>query len=284
MSPRPIAAPVVSTILSADERARVDAASGGVYRTVHRESFAAVLEDLRRARTHAVVVSVSRCIGETPRGMRTMVREFPRVPTVALLSRDEQRLAETMLSLGRDGVQHVVDVREASGWNRLRQQLAHDESGAIEQETLGALRRELSGATAECWRFFEQLVVATRHPTTVQHLARALDVQPSTLNSRFFRRGLPAPKRYVAYARLVRAARLLENPGTSIAQVAVRLEYSSPQSFCRHIGTWLGETALSFRRTHDGARMLARLCAELVRPYATVLRGLTPLRGAASEG
>ena len=95
--------------------------------------------------------------------------------------------------------------------------------------------------------------------------------------SRFFRAGLPAPKRYLAVARLVRAARLFENPGFSVANIANHLDYSSPQSFGRHVRTTLGLTAVEFRRHYDGAAMLLHFRESLVLPYATALRRLRPL-------
>jgi len=95
--------------------------------------------------------------------------------------------------------------------------------------------------------------------------------------SRFFRAGLPAPKRYLAAARLVRAARLFENPGFSVANIANHLDYSSPQSFGRHVRTVLGMTALEFRGRYDGAAMLLHFREMLVLPYANALRRLKPL-------
>ena len=95
--------------------------------------------------------------------------------------------------------------------------------------------------------------------------------------SRFFRARLPAPKRYLAFARLVRAARLFENPGLSVAAVANALDYSSPQSFGRHVRTLLRLTAVQFRERYDGEGMLHRFRAELVAPYVAALRRFTPL-------
>ena len=95
--------------------------------------------------------------------------------------------------------------------------------------------------------------------------------------SRFFRAGLPAPKRYLAVARLVRAARLFENPGFSVANIANHLDYSSPQSFGRHIRTVLGMTAVQFRQRYDGAGMLQHFREALVLPHVDGLRRLKPL-------
>ena len=108
-------------------------------------------------------------------------------------------------------------------------------------------------------------------------MKRSLNVLPSTLMSRFFRARLPAPKTYLSFARLIRAARLFENPGLSVADVSNHLEYSSPQSFGRHVRTILGITAGEFRRSHDGERMLRRFRDELIVPELEKLRELHPL-------
>src|SRR5439155_509457 len=84
--------------------------------------------------------------------------------------------------------------------------------------------------------------------STVRGLARHLRICPSTLMSRFYRMGLPSPKTYLAGMRLLHAAYLFLNPGLSVSDVAYRLDYSSPQSFGRHLKAMLGVTAGEFRR------------------------------------
>ena len=70
--------------------------------------------------------------------------------------------------------------------------------------------------------------------------------------SRFSRSGLPSPKSYLAALRLLHASQLFEDAGLSIADVAHRLDYSSPQSFGRHVRSLLGITSSEFRtRFHD---------------------------------
>ena len=94
--------------------------------------------------------------------------------------------------------------------------------------------------------------------------------------SRFFRAGLPAPKRFLAIARLVRAARLFENPGFSVANIANHLDYSSPQSFGRHLRAVLGVTAGEFRRRFPFEVALARYVDLLIIPYREALRAFHP--------
>lgn len=269
----------VFTWVDPGERPRVDAAGCGVYRAVHHDSVDTLRQDVRRTAPAAVFMSVNRPLSEQARGVAMLVREFPRVPMVALLSRVDQATPQAVLNLGNCGIRNLVDVREATGWHRLRDFVSREAVGEIDRLALAMLREELDGTAGDCWRFFEALFHA-RHPaTTVRRLAQALGVLPSTMMSRFFRAGLPAPKQYLAWARLVRIARLLENPGLSIADAANQLNYSSAQSFGRHVKTVLGMTAGEFRRRHDGRAMLMRFRDELLRPYRDKLRALRPLDG-----
>jgi AraC-like DNA-binding protein len=139
------------------------------------------------------------------------------------------------------------------------------------------IAEDLDSAPEDCQRFFLSLFLCSTRVCTVRMLSRALDVLPSTLMSRFFRARLPAPKRYLAISRLVRAAKLFENPGLSVANVSNQLDYSSPQSFGRHIRTLIYMTAVEFREQYDGEGMLQRFRQELVTPYLVILQKFSPL-------
>jgi len=267
----------VSTVLTPTERMRVDAAREGSYLALHRDTVDDVVKDLKANRAVAVLVSVARCDHIARAGVEMMVREFPRVPTVALLSQVERGTPRTMLLLGQSGVRQLIDVRDAAGWRELRTLLLGTQVDSMQRRALSQLAVDLSGGTTDCWRFFEALFTAPPQVATVRAFSQYLAVLPSTLMSRFFRAGLPAPKRYLAIARLVRAARLFENPGFSVANIANHLDYSSPQSFGRHIRSVLGVTAVQFRRQYDGATMLQHFRATLVLPHLDALRRLKPL-------
>ena len=95
--------------------------------------------------------------------------------------------------------------------------------------------------------------------------------------SRFYRAGLPSPKTYLAGMRLVHAAYLFSNPGLSVSDVAYRLDYSSPQSFGRHLKAMLGVTAGEFRRRFPFEVSLQRYVDLLITPYRETLRAFCPL-------
>ena len=283
MNTHPFAAPrltlaPITTMLTPDERLRVDAAGAGLYRAMHRDSLDDVIRDLRERGAAAVVVSVARCGRQDAARVATMVREFPRVPAVALLTEVAPATPQAVLSLGRSGVRSLVDVRQPTGWRELRQLLMDDRAAELERSALAQLTADLAGAPEGCRRFFDTLFTAPPSVGTVRQLTGVLGVVPSTLMSRFLRIGLPSPKRYLALARLARAARLFENAGLSVANVASHLDYSSPQSFGRHVRTLLGLTAGAFRQRYDGDGMVERFRDDLVRPYAAVLRRFDPLR------
>ena len=73
------------------------------------------------------------------------------------------------------------------------------------------------------------------------------------------------------------AAYLFLSPGLSVSDVAYRLDYSSPQSFGRHLKAMLGVTAGEFRRRFPFDVSLERYVDLLVTPYRDTLRAFHPL-------
>ena len=266
----------VTTILTPIERARVDAAAQGLCDPLHRESLDEVISDLRQQRAKLVLISVTRYGPQSSSHVAAMVREFPRVPAVALLTETQNSTPHTTLALGQLGIRTLVDARAATGWQTLRNLLATQGGTELQRSALAQISLDLPGASKDCWRFFELLFETSPRISTVRQLARQLNILPSTLMSRFFRAKLPAPKRYLSLARLIRAARLFENPGLSVARVANHLDYSSPQSFGRHVRTMMKMSPVEFRSTYDGQGMLQYFRTELVLPYVDVLCSFRP--------
>jgi AraC-like DNA-binding protein len=266
----------VSTILTPLERSRVDAAAQGLCEPLHRESLDEVLSDLREQKASLVLISVTRYGSQSSSRVAAMVREFPRVPAVALLTETQNSTPHATMALGQLGIRTLVDARLPAGWQALRNLLASQGSGDLQRSALAQISLDLPGVSKDCWRFFELLFDSSPRISTVRQLSRHLNILPSTLMSRFFRAELPAPKRYLSLARLIRAARLFENPGLSVARVANHLDYSSPQSFGRHVRTVMKMSPVRFRSTYDGQGMLQFFRIELVLPYVEVLCAFRP--------
>jgi AraC-like DNA-binding protein len=143
----------------------------------------------------------------------------------------------------------------------------------------GPILTALAEAPPDARLFVEALIRLAPDTPTVTALAERLYVRPSTLMSRFSRAGLPSPKNYLSAVRLLHAAYLFESAGLSVSDVAYRLEYSSPQSFGRHLRAMLGVTAMEFRRRYPFPVALERFVAVMVKPYCAIWRDFHPVAG-----
>lgn len=274
------AATAVAAVLDPDERARVEAAMGVGISVVHRDSIPEAIRAVRERPVRAVLVSVQRCSREPLGEVGRLVKGFPGIPTVALVSERNGHATEALLRFGAHGVREVVDVSDPVGWQRLRALVSGPVplAGARIQAPLVEALGEVPPDTR---LFFEALVRLAPSVTTVRKLCAALRVRPSTLMSRFGRAGLPSPKSYLAAMRLVHAALLLEEAGFSVADVAYRLDYSSPQSFGRHLRALMGVSGTEFRRRFPFPLALSRFLQLMILPYRTVLRAFHPLSSGA---
>ena len=268
--------PTVATVLLPMERPRVDAAGSGCFAVVHRDSIPDAVRIVRERPVDAVLVSVHRCGPEQVEVLGHLVREFPGIPTVALVSQHDPTSTEMLLRLGASGVRQVVDVTSPMGWNRLRQVVGQPATRAVAR-IQGPIIEALSEAPPDARLFLEAIIRLAPDTPTVTTLAQRLYVRPSTLMSRFSRAGLPSPKNYLAALRLLHAAYLFEAGGLSVADVSYRLEYSSPQSFGRHLRAMLGVTALEFRRRFPFPVALSRFLELMITPYMAVWRTFHPV-------
>jgi AraC-like DNA-binding protein len=220
--------------------------------------------------------SVHEWRGQEVEEIDNLVRRFPDVPTVALLTRSDPQAPETLLRLGATGVRHVVDVTGPSGWSRLRRLLAEPASRPAAR-ILSRLADLLPDLAADTRMFLELMVRLAPSTAVARRLAQQTRLRPSTLTSRFARAGLPSPKTYIAALRLLYAAQYFENDGLSISDVAYRLECSSPQSFGRHLRAMLGITPGEFRRRFTFDAAMDRFVAQLVEPYSAAWLTFHPL-------
>ncbi len=276
------AATTVAAVLLPGERPRVDAAGNGLFAVLHRDSIPEAVRAVRERPVDAVLLSVHRCSPDQLDVLGHLVREFPTIPTVALVSQHDPGAIEMLLRLGASGVRQVVDVTSPAGWNRLRQVVGQPATRAVARMQQPILEA-IADAPPDARLFLEAVVRLAPDVPTVTALAQQLSVRPSTLMSRFARAGLPSPKNYLAAIRLLHAAFLFETAGLSVADVAYRLEYSSPQSFGRHLRAMLGLTALEFRRRFPFPVALERFVALMMEPYREIWREFHPLAAGAWE-
>ena len=266
----------VAAVLEPAERPRVEAAGSGCFNILHRESVSEALVVVRERPVDAVLVSVHRCDRAASAAVSRLVQSFPGLPAVALVSRHDAETPAALLRLGASGVRDVVDVTVPAGWGRLRQMISQPTT-RHSARILGPLIDRLPEIHRDARLFLEATVRLAPTTPTVRGLARVFGVCPSTLMSRFTRAGLPSAKGYLAGIRLLFASQLFENRGLSIADVAYRLECSSPQSFGRHVRSALGITCSEFRQRFPFPTALERFLQLFVDPYVKAWRRFRPI-------
>lgn len=272
----------VGTWLTPRERSRVDAAIAGQLDLIHRQTVTSLCADLTAGLIDATLLSAALVRPADVASVSVLARNFPGSPAVGFVGEaDEPQALAGAMALGQAGVALLVDARTAAGWSALRG--AFDSRHLPDAFIRRALHEMLSTGDAvngcEYPVGWARFLIGTFSPrvSSAKELAATLGMHCSTLTSRFYRAGLPSPKRYVALARLVWAARLGECPGLTISAIAHRLDASSPQSFGRTVRVLIGVTASEFRRRFDGETMVARFRDTLVDPYRETLRTFDPL-------
>ncbi len=268
---------VVATVIEPENRPRLDAAVQGCFRAVHTENLRDVIRAVRERPIRAVLLSPGRLQRDQVPGVAALVRSFPAVPMVAVVARHDASSSQRLLELGASGVSQVVDLCGRDGWRQLRDLVA-EPSTPTAARMLGRIMPALGEPTIDCRHFFDVMVRFAPGTPSVRSLAKNLRVRPSTFMSRFFRAGLISPKRYLAATRLVYAAALFETSGFSIADVAYRLEYSSPQSLGRHLRAVTGLTANEFRRRYPLSKALNDYVSRLIVPFRSTFRTFHPLQ------
>jgi AraC-like DNA-binding protein len=264
-------------MLTPAERHRVDAAGEGIYLTLHRDSIHDVVRDVRENRAAAILVSVARIDSGVAPHMAAVIRQFPGVPALALLTHLEHTTPFTVLSLGRSGFQRLIDARSPEGWRALRDALAPNSNTDFARRALTRLTADVPDATAGYLVFLDLLFNGPPTLTTVAAMCDVLHTKPNAFASRFNRAKLPSPRRYLTTARLTRAAHLFETPTLTIADVANALDFSSPQALSRSIQANMDMSATVFRQRYDGLGMLDQFRARFLLPFRHTLAMFEPL-------
>lgn len=267
----------VATVLEPAMRSRLDAAALGHFTAFHADTMPDALHAVRERPVQVVLVSPKAVGQDQLPVVNSLVAQFPGIPAVAVVSEHDPASSERLLQLGACGVRHMVDLKSRDGWHKLRGLVAHVGNG-IAGRILASVIPALGEPTDQTRYFFEQMVRIAPSVCSARALAVWLRVAPSTFTSRFYRAGLPSPKRYLAGTRLLYAAAYLGTPGFSVGDVAYRLEYSSPQSFGRNVRAMLGVTAGEFRKRYTLSVAVEDYTARLVCPFRAAFGSFNPLQ------
>lgn len=223
-------------------RERVRQACGNDYHFQALADWDALLEAIRESPPAALVVVSPYENGGHPRGrngqngrgalapaLRGLLSEYPSTAVLAAMEVTPERF-DDLRTLGKWGVVQVIS-------------LAHDDTAyAISQRLRAARGRPMRALLEQVLppeipgRARAILEAATDVVTVGQHgrdLAKTLHLSRRTLLRWCQRAGLPAPRRLLAWMRVLLACELLDDPGRTVLSVAHTCGYSSDSGLRR---------------------------------------------------
>lgn len=191
--------------------------------------------------------------------LRSLLLEFPSATVLAAMDTDPGR-SRDLRTLGEWGVADVICLEEDDTQEALYRRLRAVEGRTLQnllQRTLPAL---ISGRA-------RMLVMTAAEVVSVggkaHDLARRLHLSERTVLRWSSRAGLPAPRRMMAWMRILLASALLDDPGRSVLSVAHACGYSSDSSLRRATTDFLQAGPSALRREGAFERASSAFLAEL---------------------
>ncbi|MGQ0648325.1 MAG: helix-turn-helix domain-containing protein [Gemmatimonadaceae bacterium] len=184
-----------------------------------------------------VVLDMRDTLGEsTLPAVRRIREDFPSVPVV-LYTAISPSISRDMLEFARAGVNDLVlrgvDDVKVTLRASLTSAADHCSARAIAAEVESLVPPNVAAMIRYC-------LENGRRALTVEDVAAALNVHRKTLVDRLNSAGLPTPSAIIAWCRLLVSARLLEDPGRSVEQVALLLDFPSGTSMRNMVKRYTG--------------------------------------------
>jgi AraC-like DNA-binding protein len=155
--------------------------------------------------------------------VRRLRDEYPSVPIVMYLPM-VALASGAVMEYARAGVSQLV----FQGMDDFKTSLRSAVDAALDQVSAGALAAELEPLIpSTIVPFLRYCLEHARRNITVEQVAAAMGVHRKTLGDRLKAARLPSPRAMIGWSRLLMAARMLEDPGRTIEQVALKLDFAS---------------------------------------------------------
>ncbi|HET8655314.1 MAG TPA: helix-turn-helix domain-containing protein [Longimicrobiaceae bacterium] len=224
-------------------RDRVRQACGNDYHFLALPDWGALLEAIRESPPAALVMVDPYDGQRLAPALHEVLRAFPSTAVIAALEVTPDR-HEDLRTLGRWGVVQVIsldhDDTPLSIAQRLRAARGRPLRGMLEK----ILPVEISGRGRAIIDAATDVVSAGQHG---RDLADALDLSRRTLLRWCQRAGIPAPRRLLAWMRVLLACELLDDPGRTVLSVANSCGYSSDSGLRRITQRFLGASPTELR-------------------------------------
>ncbi len=171
-------------------------------------------------------------------------RKFPSV-AIVLYSMPAPSLFHEIVDFSRAGIDDVV-LRDADDMRRvLARTVAMAAEAALARQAMAVLELLL---TPNVQRLVRACLEQSDGHIGVASLARALRVTRKTLANWCRDASAPSPEAMVGWSRVLRAARMLEDPGRSIEAVAIAKHFGSASALDNMFRRYLNESPSAVRR------------------------------------
>jgi len=225
---------------------RVERAARPPFRVLHARDWEATMNAILR---HPVEIGVlDPALEGTPRSqeIERLRVLFPSLSLMVYASL-APALAPVLLALGEAGIRCVVLANHDDHPERLHQLISAQAGQAVSRQLFHAFDDLLADWPATLRQATE---AAIREPTaflSVEDLASRAAMSRRTCVRWFAKAQLPPPHETLTVLRVVFAHRLLQDPGYTIEDVALRLGYRQTKSFAQNVKDVLGMTATELR-------------------------------------
>ncbi|HET6229607.1 MAG TPA: helix-turn-helix domain-containing protein, partial [Longimicrobiaceae bacterium] len=196
--------------------------------------------------------------GPSP-SLRAFLRDFNYVPVVAALETRGPRFRDLRV-LGAWGISEIISLDQEAIAEALAQRLRAVTGRAMRTLLRDALPSFLSTRALTIALAAAESVSAGGH---ARSLARSMHVSRRTLSRWCVRSGLPAPRRLMAWMRILFAAQLLDDPRRKVGSIAYTCGYSSDNALRTAIHAFLGLTPRAMRKLGAFTTASRALVAEL---------------------
>ena len=173
---------------------------------------------------------------------------FPSLPVLIYTSLTPEAPG-VLLELGRVGIRRVILARFDDSPANLRAIFRDELESTASRKVILGIDRLLEGLPMQARWALEEMLNAPAGIATVSALADRASVQRRTCERWFAKVGLPSPRIVLVLARMLYAHRLLQDPGYTVEDVAVKLGYGRTRSlqdrFKEVFGLTAGEVRLS---------------------------------------
>jgi AraC-like DNA-binding protein len=201
--------------------------------------------------------------------VRRLHEEYPSVPVVMYLSMSAVASGAVM-EYARAGVSQLV----FHGLDDLRSALRSAVDAAIDQVSAAALAADFETIVPPTvMPFLRYCLEHARRDITVEEVANAMGVHRKTLVDRLKAARLPSPRAMIGWCRLLMAARMLDDPGRTVEQVALKLDFPSGAALRNMFKRYTGLRTTEVRQ-NGGVRCLVHA---LKRELAAVSAGKPPI-------